>query len=65
MYCYEGTNITREKAVNHPKMKLNEALIESHKNVIEASLIEPPFGLLGTPFGRAYFFLYNTIYSGL
>jgi len=26
---YEGTNITGEKAVNHPKTQLNDALIES------------------------------------
>ncbi len=39
MYCYESTNITGEKVVNHHRMQLNDALIESHKkveNVIEA-----------------------------
>ena len=29
LYCYEGTNITGEKVVNHPRMKLNDTLIES------------------------------------
>ncbi len=40
MYCYKGTNITREKVVNHPKMQLNDALIESQQYfvLIKASL---------------------------
>ncbi len=29
LYCYEGTNITGKKVVNPPRMKLNDALIES------------------------------------
>ncbi len=30
LYCYEGTNITGEKAVNHPRTQLIDALIESY-----------------------------------
>ncbi len=30
LYCYEGTNITGEKVVNHPKTQLIDALIESY-----------------------------------
>jgi hypothetical protein len=29
LYCYEGTNIIGEKVVNHHRMQLNDALIES------------------------------------
>ncbi len=29
LYCYEGTNITGERVVNHPRTQLNDALIES------------------------------------
>jgi len=32
-YCYEGTNFTGEKVVNHPRMKLNDALIESCRSL--------------------------------
>jgi len=28
LYCYEGINITGKKVVNHPRTKLNDALIE-------------------------------------
>ncbi len=28
LFCYEGTNITGERVVNHPSMQLNDALIE-------------------------------------
>ncbi len=28
LYCYEGTNITREKAVKGDRTQLNDALIE-------------------------------------
>ncbi len=30
LYCYEGTNIIREKAVKDAKMQLNDALIASY-----------------------------------
>ena len=30
MYCYEGTNITGEKAVKDARTQLNDALIESY-----------------------------------
>ncbi len=31
--AYKGTNITREKVVNHPRTQLIDALIESHPEV--------------------------------
>ncbi len=30
LYCYEGTNITGGKVVNHYRTQLNDALIESY-----------------------------------
>ncbi len=30
LYCYEGTNITEERAVNHLRTQLNDASIESY-----------------------------------
>ncbi len=36
MYRYEGTNITGEKVVNHPKTQLNDALMESYRNPFSA-----------------------------
>ncbi len=40
LYCHEGTNITGEKIVNHPKMQLNDALIafQQYFVLIKASL---------------------------
>jgi hypothetical protein len=32
LYCYKGTNITGERAVNPHKTQLNDALIESCHN---------------------------------
>ena len=46
------------------RTQLIDALKESHKNVenvIEASLIEPPFGLLGTPW-QGIIFSFTTQY---
>ncbi len=37
MYCYEGTNITGKKVVNHPRTKLNDALMafEHHLDLFQ------------------------------
>jgi len=40
LYCYEGTNITREKAVKGDRTQLNDALIafQQYDMLITASL---------------------------
>ncbi len=37
LYCYEGTNITEEIAVNHRKTQLNDAIMESRDFVLDNS----------------------------